>query len=62
MAEELEIDVSPDGEVRVHIKGKGKACLEVAELFKKLVGPEKARKLGPEYYETDTHIRGDLRH
>ena len=59
---ELDITIAPDGTLKLDIKGaKGKACLETAELFKKLVGPQQSRKLTSEYYEPDTHITGDTR-
>lgn len=60
---ELEITIGPDGGVKLHVKGvKGKACTDITNLFKKLVGPETKQQLTPEYYEPDTHIKGDLRH
>jgi hypothetical protein len=59
---ELDIIIAPDGTVKLDIKGvKGKACLETAELFKKIVGPQKERKLTSGYYESDAHIKGDIR-
>ncbi|MEK7859440.1 MAG: DUF2997 domain-containing protein [Elusimicrobiota bacterium] len=59
---ELDIKILPDGTLSVHIEGvKGKACLEVAELFKKLVGPQQSQKLTGEYYENDAHVTRDLR-
>lgn len=61
MAEELEIEILPDGETKVHIKGvKGKKCLEYADVFKKLVGKVKSQKLTSEYYEPETHIKSDI--
>lgn len=58
---ELNIDIGPDGKVKLHIKGvKGKACLDTVELFKKIVGPQTDKKLTSEYYEPDTHIRTDI--
>jgi len=59
---ELDIKIAPDGTLEVHIKGvKGKACLQTAELFKKLVGPQQSQKLTGEYYEPDTHVTRDIR-
>ncbi len=54
---ELEIEIAPDGEINVHIKGvKGKSCLKYVDLFKKLFGETKQIKHTSEYYEPDTHI------
>lgn len=59
---ELDIKIAPDGTLEVHVKGvKGKACLKTAELFKKLIGPQKSQKLTGEYYEPDAHVSGDIR-
>ena len=59
---ELDIKIAPDGTLEVHIKGvKGKDCLKTAELFKKIVGPQKSQKLTGEYYEPDTHVTRDIR-
>ena len=59
---ELDIKIAPDGTVELHIKGaKGKACLQTAELFKKLVGPQATQKLTGEYYEADAHVAPDVR-
>jgi hypothetical protein len=34
---QLEIEISPDGQIHVHVKGaKGKRCLEYVELFKSI--------------------------
>ncbi len=61
-AMELEITIALDGTLEVHIKGvKGKACEDTAALFKKLIGPQKSRKLTGEYYEPDTHVSKDIR-
>ncbi|MBI5244085.1 MAG: DUF2997 domain-containing protein [Elusimicrobia bacterium] len=59
---ELDITIAPDGTLHLDIKGvKGKACLETAELFKKIVGPEAKKKLTSEYYEPGAHITRDVR-
>lgn len=57
---ELEIFINNDGSVKAHIKDKGGACLKLAEVLRKAVGPETDRKLRPEYYEPETHVRSDL--
>jgi len=49
---EIELFISDDGELKVHIKGiKGPACLKVLDSIVKEVGIEKARELTSEYYE-----------
>ncbi|UCG47803.1 MAG: DUF2997 domain-containing protein [Phycisphaerales bacterium] len=59
---EVEIVISPSGEVKVHIKGvKGKGCLEYAAWLTEIVGKLKDQKLTSEYYEPDTKARIDLR-
>jgi Protein of unknown function (DUF2997) len=51
---ELEVIVTPSGEVRVEVKGaKGKACLEYVELFQERVGRVKQKRLTSEYYEPE---------
>jgi len=50
--QEIEILISPDGEVKLDVKGmKGNACLlEIGKLVQAL-GTTKAQTLKPEYYE-----------
>jgi hypothetical protein len=53
---ELEIEISADGNVQVHVKGaKGKQCLQYVELFS-MLGPVTAQKHTGEYYEPDPTI------
>jgi hypothetical protein len=59
---EVEIVISKNGEVKVHIKGvKGKGCLEYAEWLTEIVGKVKDRQLTSEYYEPDTKATIKLR-
>jgi len=62
---EIELFISDDGELKVHIKGmKGPACLKILDTLSKEVGPEKERTLTPEYYEkpeTGTGTSTDVR-
>lgn len=61
MKEELDIQISADGKVRLDVKGhRGKACLDTVEMFKKLLGPVKEQKLTSAYYEGSPGIRNDL--
>jgi hypothetical protein len=51
--QEIELFISDDGELKVHIKGiKGPGCLKVLDSLVKEMGIEKERKLTSEYYET----------
>jgi len=55
--QEFEIEITEGGEVKVHIKGvKGKACLEYAKLFEKIVGPITDSEWTSEYYEPETNV------
>ena len=57
--EELEIEIGPDGQVRVHVKGAaGPRCLEYVELFRQAVGPVTDEQLTPEFYEAEAHVDG----
>lgn len=56
MAEELEIEISPTGQVTVSTKGiKGAKCLDAAEFIARIVGTEQSRELTSEYYEVEQH-------
>ena len=58
--EELEITISPQGEVKVEIKGiKGPRCLEVIEFLKQKIGIVTQRRLTSEYYEPEPPVRID---
>jgi hypothetical protein len=48
---EIELFISDDGELKVHIKGmKGPGCLNILDALVKEVGIEKSRQLTGEYY------------
>lgn len=50
---EIELFISDDGELKVHIKGmKGPGCLKILASLTKEVGIEKSRQLTGEYYES----------
>ncbi|MBN1257187.1 MAG: DUF2997 domain-containing protein [Planctomycetes bacterium] len=54
---ELDITISPNGEVKVHIKGvKGPACLEYAKIFEKILGEASDVEHTHEYYEPPTEV------
>jgi hypothetical protein len=66
--EEIEIEISPQGKVTLRTKGiKGARCLDVAEVFARIIGHEESRQLTSEFYEQavegQTHIHvGQSRH
>ncbi len=50
---EIELFISDDGELKVHIKGmKGPGCVKILDSLVKEVGIEKSRQLTGEYYES----------
>ncbi len=58
---EVEISISKEGKVRVHVKGaKGKACLEYAKWLAEIVGKMESQQLTSEYYEPEAKSRIDL--
>ncbi|MEN6625424.1 MAG: DUF2997 domain-containing protein [Candidatus Sumerlaeia bacterium] len=57
----IDIEIRPDGEVKVHIEGaKGKQCIKYQELFKQIVGEVKEEQLTHEYYEPDPRVMVDI--
>lgn len=53
--QEIELFISEDGELKVHIKGiKGPLCLKTLEALVGSLGSEKGRTLTSEYYERAT--------
>jgi len=51
---EIELFISDDGELKVHIKGiKGPGCLKLLEALVNSLGMEKERTLTSEYYEKE---------
>ena len=56
--EEFEIEISPQGKVTVRTKGiKGARCLDYAEMFAQIIGPEVSRQLTSEYYEQESEVQ-----
>ncbi|MFA5118132.1 MAG: DUF2997 domain-containing protein [Candidatus Omnitrophota bacterium] len=50
--QEIELFISDDGQLKVHIKGmKGPGCLKVIESITKEVGTLQEKQLSSEYYE-----------
>ena len=59
---DVEITISRNGEVKVHVKGvKGKGCLEYVKWLQQVVGKVKSQTLTSEYYEPDARSRIDTR-
>jgi len=53
MAEEVEIEISPTGQVMIRTFGiKGARCIDAAEFLARIVGQEESRELTSEYYES----------
>jgi hypothetical protein len=57
---ELESTISPDGAVKMEVKGlKGKACVPEAQKFVEALGDLKSQNLLPEYYEENSNQAAD---
>jgi copper chaperone CopZ len=57
---EIELFISEDGELKVHIKGvKGPSCVKALEAAMKNVGPVKDQALTAEYYSSEQSITGN---
>lgn len=60
-AQEFEITIGTDGEVRVHMRGvKGKHCMDYAKWLSEVLGPIKSREMTAEHYEPEGQVRIDL--
>lgn len=58
MAVELDIEITPSGQVTVRPRGiKGKDCIHFAELMAQIVGREESRQYTSEYHETENRER-----
>lgn len=60
--QEIELFITEEGELKVHIKGiKGSGCTKVTEAIAKAMGKQANVTLTPEYYQqnakTDTNQR-----
>ncbi len=59
--EEIEIEISPTGQVTVRTKGiKGPKCLDIAKLVAEIIGREESRTLTSEYYEAHTQVQSGI--
>lgn len=55
---EFEIEIRPNGEVKVRVKGvSGQQCMNYADMLADIVGKEKSRERTSEYYEQDHAVR-----
>lgn len=62
MSEELEIEIDPTGNVKVHVRGrKGKACLDYVQIFQQILGEVKDQQLTSEYYESEVQINSQMK-
>lgn len=51
---ELEITISPSGEVSITVRGvKGKKCLELTAFLEEELGQITSRELTPDYYQPE---------
>lgn len=58
---ELDIEIAPDGTVRVHVRGaKGPACEKYAVFFQDVLNSRGEVERTGEYYETPTGVDVDL--
>jgi hypothetical protein len=58
---DVEIEISPQGKVRVHVKGaKGKICMEYAAWLARIVGKVEEQTQTSEFYEPEVKTRLDL--
>ena len=54
---EFDIEITPQGEVKVHIKGaKGQACLDYVKLFEQILTEAKEVEHTTEFYEPPTGV------
>ena len=54
---ELDIEIRPDGEVRVHVKGvKGAACMDYVKLFENILNTSAETDVTSEFYEAATEV------
>ena len=59
--EELEIEIAPNGEVKIQVKGlKGKKCLKYMDVFKEVVGEVSAVIRTREFYEPEPKTKIDV--
>jgi len=57
---DLEIEISPNGEISVKISGfAGKQCMKIRDILEENVGTLKSQRFTSEYYEPDEKV--DLR-
>ena len=55
---ELEVEISPDGEVSFTVKGlKGHGCMDLAKQLEEALGEVQEQTRTPEYYETQQVVQ-----
>jgi flagellar hook-basal body complex protein FliE len=54
MKKEMEISISPEGEITIHVKGvKGKKCLDFSKFLEGAMGEVVEREKTSEFYEEE---------
>lgn len=55
---EFDVTIGKDGKLRVEVKGsQGKACMELADLVREIIGKEDGREITSEYYNGPEQVR-----
>jgi len=58
---EIDITISPDGSVELHVQGyKGKSCLDAIKVFQEIVGELKEQRQTSEFYEPEEQVRYNI--
>jgi len=55
---EFDIQIRPDGQVKIHMKGiKGAVCMEYAKFFEEIIGKAQEVTHTSEYYEPPSGVQ-----
>ena len=61
MAEEIEIEISPEGKVTVRTLGiKGPKCVSIAEAVAQIIGQIQSQERTSEFYEAEGHVSSQI--
>ena len=62
MRQELQIEITPDGEVKLTVKGApGGECLELTKKLEEELGIIVEREMTSEYYQHEVHAEGTVK-
>lgn len=62
MKQELEITITPDGEVKIEVKGvKGSSCVDLTKDIEEALGVVTDREHTSEYYQQETDQRQKIK-